>query len=401
MELLTQTEARRFSLWASGLQQSNKDKPTQEIIRHLGYIQIDTISVVERAHHHVLWSRQPQYKPELLAKLEKERHVFEYWSHAASYLPMQDYRYSLPHKLYVQSNEGHWYKKEPEVMRQLLDRIKGEGALMSRDFEKMAEADGPRHPKHGDLRLPVSAMDQSWVGDPVKRALRQLFMEGRIMVASRTGFQKSYDLTERVVPTWVDTSVPSREEYLTYLIRRYARSYGLFTAAQVAYMLPVETSEILALLKKLTEAGEFKLLQIKGLPSQKGYYADAAYFDQFSEESFRTRVHILSPFDNFLIQRKRIKELFDFDYTLECYVPAAKRLVGYFSLPIIYGDRFIAQIDLKADRANSTLVVQNLVWMSGVKSVHKYVGPLLKRLESFKAFNKCQHIDLKGHLQLQ
>lgn len=367
---------------------------TAEVIRHLGYVQIDTISVVERAHHHVLWSRVPNYQTKHLVNLEEQRRIFEYWSHAASYLPMEDYRYALPHMLHVREQEGHWYKKEPAVMRRLLERITTEGPLMSRDFDKLEEHEGPRHPLKGTPLQPQSAMDKSWVGDPVKRALRQLFMEGRLMVSSRQGFQKTYDLPEKVLPPGVDTSVPSRAEYLDYLVDRYARTYGLFTAAMVKYLLPVTATEVQSILNRRVEQGQLKKIFIKGWDIGRNYLIHVESFERWTQESFRARMHVLSPFDNFLIQRSRMLDLYNFNYTLECYVPSEKRKVGYFSLPVIYGDKFIAQADLKADRPRSTLVLQNLVWEDKVKPTDKHRGLLQKKLQDYAAFNGCEYLEI-------
>ncbi len=326
--------------------------------------------------------------------LEEQRQIFEYWSHAASYLPMKDYRYALPHMRHVQEQEGHWYKKEPAVMGRILDRVAAEGPLMSRDFDKLDEQDGPRHPRKGTLLQPQSAMDKSWVGDPVKRALRQLFMEGRLMVASRQGFQKTYDLPEKVLPSWVDTRVPSRSEYLDYLVDRYARTYGLFTASMVKYLLPVTTTEVQSILDKRVQEGEFQRIFIKGWNTGKSYFVHVKGFERWAQEPYRARIHLLSPFDNFLIQRGRMLDLYNFNYTLECYVPADKRKVGYFSLPVLFGDKFIAQADLKADRLRSTLVLQNLVWEDDFKPANKHRDLLQKKLQDYAAFNDCEYLEI-------
>ena len=186
---------------------------TLKAIEHLGYIQIDTLSVVTRAHHHVLGSRVKDYKKQYLKSLEeKDRQVFEYWAHAASYLPMKDFRFTLQRKDNIGKGDGFWYEKNPKLMRYILDRIKAEGPLMSRDFKKS-------EPKKTST-IPV------WSANPVKRALHQLFMEGKIMVSHRKGFQKVYDLTERVLPPDVETKKPGKKEYLEYSIKGGVYIYG-------------------------------------------------------------------------------------------------------------------------------------------------------------------------------
>lgn len=209
-----------------------------EAIQQIGYVQIDTISVVQRAHHHVFQSRVPHYSPQVLDKLESERSIFEYWSHAASYLPMDDFRFSLPFKLEVQGKEKFWFKKDQQLMQSILDRMKMEGPLRSRDFE-------------------VEKKDRAmWETHPAKQSLQNLFMEGKIMVKGREGFQKIYDLTENIVPSNIDVSVPSTEAYIRYLIRRDIKAHGLVALDDIGYLLKGLKPMIKAQLFNLEEAGE-------------------------------------------------------------------------------------------------------------------------------------------------
>ena len=145
------------------------------VIEQIGYVQIDTISVIRRAHHHVLWTRLPGYTATQFQELEEnERQIFEYWAHAAAYLPICDYRFSLIRKENTKSGDGHWYKRKPKVMKKVLDRFKSDGPLMARDFKKETL----------NSNIP-------WMQHPVNQAIRQLYMEGTIMVCARKGFQKS------------------------------------------------------------------------------------------------------------------------------------------------------------------------------------------------------------------
>ena len=170
-------------------------------VENLGYVQIDTISVVARAHHHVLWSRVGNYHPAMLDRLVRERGIFEYWFHAAAWLPMRDYRFALP-RMRQLNGERNWFESsDPRLQREILRRIESEGALRARDFVD------PEHRSDG-----------WWEWKPAKQALEQLFMQGEIMVSRRDGFQKVYDLPERVLPDWIDTSLPSPDEYAAYLV---------------------------------------------------------------------------------------------------------------------------------------------------------------------------------------
>ncbi len=380
MKKISIKNARSFILASQLLNKSAAFKGksgTLDVIEQIGYVQIDTISVIARAHHHVLYSRIPDYTPEYLKQLEEsDRNIFEYWAHAASYLPMKDFRFSLIPKQKIKVGEGHWRKRDKKWMKWVYDQIKSEGPKMGREFKK-------------DKSL---SYDHAWGGHPVTQALRQLFMEGDIMVTGRRGFQKVFDLTERVLPDQVDTRLPSETEYYKYLILRDIHANGLMKAREIGHLLTIPKDTLQKILAELIESGELLAVRIKELESEI-YYASKEKMDAFQAGRRKKQFKILSPFDNLVIQRKRMKDLFDFDYTIECYVPAAKRKVGYFSLPLLWGTDFIGQIDLKADRKRKVLIVNNLVWEKNVINKEK-VFPILKTaLNEFRDFNGCLEIE--------
>ena len=192
---------------------------TLSAIEHLGYIQIDTISVIQRAHHHTLWNRNPRYQPAQLDQLVVDKQVFEYWSHAAAYLPMRDYRFSLPRKRAIASGEQeHWFERDQRLEKMVIKRITDEGPLMARDFEHSGKRTG------------------DWKTKPAKRALENLYMQGDLMSIRRVNFHKVYDLTERALPNDIDTTVPSPEEWARCLITRYLQANGLGRAAEITYL---------------------------------------------------------------------------------------------------------------------------------------------------------------------
>ncbi|MDN5202359.1 crosslink repair DNA glycosylase YcaQ family protein [Fulvivirgaceae bacterium BMA10] len=346
------------------------------VIQHLGYIQIDTISVVERAHHHTFWTRLHGYRPKILQTLEeRDKAIFEYWSHAASYLPMTDYRFTLPFKQSILNADGYWFKKDADRMNHVYNRIKTEGPLMSKDFEK------PENFTSSDL--------YDWA--PYKRALHNLFMEGRIMVARRNGFQKVYDLTERVLPHDVDATLPDRKEYLTYLIKRDIRAHGLVRSTEVGYLLKGIRNEVKAILRELEQGGDIKLIKIKNA-SEDLYYIDQKLWDNWENKKWKKRIKILCPFDNAIINRKRTKEVFHFDYTLECYVPQKKRKFGYFSLPILWGETFVGQLDAKTDRKHNQLLIKNLEFNNHLKDIDEIIAPFGIALKEYAIFNQCEEI---------
>ena len=354
-------------------QSGNALASTLSAIEHLGYIQIDTISAIQRAHHHTLWNRNPRYHSSQLDQLMVEKRIFEYWSHAAAYLPMQDFRYSLPRKQAIANGkESHWYERDEQLMKSLLRRIADEGPLMAKDFEHSGEESG------------------EWSSKPSKRALEYLFMQGELMVPYRVNFHKVYDLTERVLPEDTDTSLPNPQEYARFLITRYLQANGLGQAAEISYLLKNTKAMVSDTLQEMAVNGE--LLQIK--VSGNNYFALSASLELLSKSLARSKLKILSPFDNLLIQRKRMQALFGFDYQLECYVPEPLRQYGYFSLPILWDGKLLARMDCKAERKKSLLHIKHLALEPGLKKKDAFAGALTKELVSFMQFNVCSRLRL-------
>ncbi len=379
MQKLDQKTARQFII--SNQFDFGNNLTTQKTIQHLGYVQIDTISVIQRTHHHVLWTRNPKYQVGEIQGLVKEKKVFDYWAHAASYLPMEDYRFSLIRKSQVGEGDGFWYERNPKNMKFILDRIKAEGPLMSRDFKK----------EKIKSNIP-------WVKSPINQAMMQLFSEGKIMIVERQGFQKKFDLTERALPENINTKMPTEEEYLKYLINRDLRAHGLKKAREIGYLLKIDRKKLKNVLDEMVKSGELEANEIKGLEGET-YFSLPDILSDFSNKKIKKQFHILSPFDNILIQRQRVKEIFDFEYLLECYVPEAKRKVGYFSLPLLYGSEFVGQIDLKADRKKKTLLVRNLVWENNVKKSNIMLNAFRKKLNQLMQFNNCEALILEKRVK--
>ncbi|MFT4547041.1 MAG: hypothetical protein ACI9UA_003918 [Pseudoalteromonas tetraodonis] len=344
---------------------------TLSAIEHLGYVQIDAISAIQRAHHHTLWNRNPRYQSAQLDQLIADQQVFEYWSHAAAYLPMRDYRFSLPRKQALASGEqDHWYDRDERMMKLVLKRIATEGPLMVKDFEHTGKRIG------------------EWKIKPAKRALEYLFMQGDLMAPRRVNFHKVYDLTERVLPEGTDTAPPDAEEYARFLISRYLRANGLGQPAEIAYLLKGTKQLVAATLEDMVSSGE--LLQVRA--GDEPYYALPASLELLSKPLPRSKLKILSPFDNLVIQRKRLKALFGFDYLIECYVPEAKRRYGYFSLPILWDGKLVARMDCRAERAESLLHLHHLALEPWVLKSDSLFFALRRELESFLKFNDCKHL---------
>lgn len=374
-ESLSNQQARKLVMLSQRLPSAKQSggaiAATLSAIDHLGYIQIDTISAIQRAHHHTLWNRNPRYKTSHIEQLVADKQVFEYWSHAAAYLPMRDYRYSLPRKKAIANgDQNHWYKRDEQLMKEVLKRIDTEGPLMAKDFEHIGK-------KTGD-----------WTSKPAKQALENLFMQGELMVSSRINFHKVYNLTERVIPEGTDTSMPNQEDYARFLITRYLQANGLGQTTEITYLLKNIKQLVSATLLELVSNGE--LLQVS--TGGNGYYALPDSLEMLSKPLARSKLKILSPFDNLLIQRKRMKALFDFDYQIECYLPEPLRQYGYFSLPILWDGKLVARMDCKAVRKESLLLIQHLALEPELVKIDAFAIALYKELTSFLQFNNCSNI---------
>jgi uncharacterized protein YcaQ len=365
---------RRIALNQQGLLKADSfglgKQATLRAIEQIGYVQIDTISVVERAHHHVLWSRVSNYEPQYLTELVAERQLFEYWSHAAAWLPMKDYRFSLP-RMKQASGDRHWFDDcDKKLIQQVLHRVQHEGALLARDFE--------------DTR---KGKKEWWDWKPAKRALEQLFMQGELMVTRREGFQKVYDLPERIIPDWVDTTEPTLDEYADYLIDNTIRAHGFATAKSMAYLRkgkPLRNAIDLRLQAKLDDGLVLKL----ELDNDNVMYILPELLEKPSPRSNKT-VRILSPFDNAIIQRQRGQDVFQFNYLIECYVPAPKRQYGYFCLPILYGDRFVARADCKAHRKQGVFEIKSMHYEADFIPSEDFTQALANAINLFSKFNGC------------
>lgn len=370
---LSAEQVRKIVLHSQGLPKKNTMKGKGSLLKtieNIGYVQIDTISVVERAHHHSLYNRVADYRPEQLDKLLQERQIFEYWAHAAAYLPMRDYRYSLVRKQSIAGGEKHWHDKDQKLMASILKRIAAEGPLQAKDFEQSR------------------AKSQSgwWDWKPAKKALEQLFMQGDLMVASRQGFQKQYDLAERVLPPGIDTTVPSQEDYLRFLITRFLRANGLGTSVQIAYLLKGMNAPVSRMCEALWRDGELTKLKV----AETEYYALPDACELLNKPLSRNKVSILSPFDNLLIQRKRTQALFAFDYQIECYVPEAKRQYGYFTLPILWGVEFAGRMDAKIERKTGVFLINHLHLET--RRQEQFLPVFAEALFKFMLFNQARSL---------
>lgn len=377
---ISKEEARRLALYAQGLlnTQPNRGKAgALQVVEHLGYVQIDTLAVAARAHHHTIWTRTPDYEENHLHQLlAEDKTVFEYWSHAAAYLPMRHYRYTLPVKARYATGKSHWFEQNKAMQQHVLERITAEGPLQSKDFE--------------DENSRSRGM---WEWKEAKRALEQLFLEGRLMVAARKGFQKVYDLSERVLPARVNTTLPTDSEMGLHMVQTTLQQHGLATEAEMYYLRSHWKKAVQQALQQMLESGAVAQLCVEGKENRYalGTVAETVLNNK-PDVAATSGLHILSPFDNLVIQRKRLLRLFDFDYQIECYVPEAKRKYGYYCLPVLWNNRFIGRLDPKADRKTGIFYVKKWFTEPDLPSVSDWQPALEQKLLEFARFCGCNKI---------
>jgi len=377
--ILTRQQARKIILHAAGLDRpapfGTGREAVYQVIDHLGYVQIDTNYVVERAHHHAIATRVPDYEIEWLNELQEEGLIYEYLTSDSGYMPMHEVRFSLPTKESFRVKNESLTRAEINLMKSILDRIGREGPLMVTDFENDR----------------MKASSGWWDWRPAKVALERLYRDGRLMTTRAKDFKKRYDLPGNLIPADVDLTMPTPEEFARHVIKRNLKALGIAYAKELNWRARfVKNNLIKQELPKLVEEGEICAVAVEGLKSAILYMLPV-YKDKNIELS--GDAFILSPFDTLNVFRHRLRDFFDFDYQIECFVPEAKRKYGYFSLPILIGEAFVARMDAKADRKTRILIVHNLHFESLELNEHD----LLKLTEAIKRlvlFNQCRDIKI-------
>jgi uncharacterized protein YcaQ len=358
---LTAGQARRLALSAQGLGQPPPGRVTARTLRallqRLGAIQIDSINVVGRSHELVLAARTGAAHASALfdTVIYRHRAGFEYWGHAASFLPIETYRLFLPKMARMAAGTAGWFSPEyreahAEVYKAVVDRIRAEGPLPASAFR---DPDGP---KRGSW----------WDWTPAKRALEDLAGQGVLLVHDRARFERRYDLAERVLPAGLDLGAPTQEEAAAELILLAARALGVATSADLEdyFRLPARFAR--PAVAELTAAGMLEQVEVQGW-RQPGYVLPGTRVPR--KAAFPPT--LLSPFDSVIWAslsgaRERTQRLFGFDYRLEIYVPAAKRLHGYYTTPVLAGGRLIGRVDPKLDRKAGRLLLRAVHLEPGV-----------------------------------
>ncbi|UTH75917.1 winged helix-turn-helix domain-containing protein [Chromobacterium sp. IIBBL 290-4] len=374
---LSLQQARHLQLAAQGLLAAPRRKADKAAalaaIRRMALLQIDTISVVARSPYLVLFSRIGHYDPAWLEQLLAEGALFEYWAHEACFVPTEDYGL-MRHRMKNAEAMGwkfsqRWYDQHRADIEAIVEHIREHGPARSADFERK---DG----KGGGW----------WDWKPEKRHLEALFTLGRLMVKERRGFQRVYDLAERVLPDWDDArDLASPEQVRQAQVRNSCRALGLVKPAWVADYYRLKRAPYTELLHGLADAGELLPVKVEGWSHDAFVHASLqAELEQARDERLKSgNTVFLSPFDPLVWDRKRALELFDFDYKIECYTPAPKRQYGYFTLPLLNRGKLIGRMDAKAHRAQGVFEVKALHLEPGVRASQRLaddIGAALGRL---------------------
>ncbi len=353
---LSREAAGNLLLAAQGLRHPPAEAASKDrilaAIRRMGLLQIDTISVVARSQHLVLWSRLGDFPLLWLDELHAAGALFEYWSHAACYLPIEEYPVYRRIMLDWRRDGKRGDAETREARDRLLALIRAEGAVRNRDFER-AEGLAP---------------GSWWNWKPEKIALEQLFYTGELMIARREGFHRIYDLAERVLPGWDDAAAPDRDAARRALVLRALDALGVATSRWIIAYFPDSLRErgagrqIGLLLEDLVHAGLAIPIRVEGLEEPAYVHAEnAAWLEAAAQGRLTSEVTtVLSPFDPVVSDRARALFLFGFDYRIEIYTPAAKRKFGYFSLPILHRGRLVGRLDAKAHRREGRFEIRSL-----------------------------------------
>jgi uncharacterized protein YcaQ len=349
VDSLTPLQARRIALAAQGFTDRPHGVPSmrtlERTLARTGVLQVDSVNVLQRAHYMPLYSRMGAYDVDLLrrASQRRPRRVVEYWAHVQAFMPVDLWPVMQHRMAGYREQRGKWgFVADPTLEPGVLAAVRDRGPVTARHLEEEF-SEGPRTKEHW-----------GWNWSQARKVLDYLFLVGDVAIAGRTSsFEVLYDLPERVLPAAVLAApTPTRAEADLELVRRAARSHGVATLRCLAdyYRMPVADTR--AAVETLVEAGELSAVTVPG-------WTRTAYLHRAARLPRRVGARaLLSPFDPVVWERSRAEALFDFSYRIEIYVPADKRVHGYYVLPFLLGDRIVARVDLKADRAGGRLLVQ-------------------------------------------
>lgn len=376
--------ARRMLLGGQGLLADPARRATPAAvyrqIEAMGYLQLDTINIVERAHHHIIGTRFDDYRPAMLDKIvERDRKLFEHWTHDASLVPSIWFPYwRVRFERYRASGHGPeswWHErmkgKPKQVLDHVLGRIRDDGPQMSKDFE---------HDRKGESGT-------WWRWKPQKAALDYLWRVGTLSVTKRVNFHKVYDLTERVHPKHDEGAIPDAKAHVDWACRAALERLGTATPSELrSFFAAIDLAAARGWCKENLAAEEIVEVTVETVNGAKPRRAFA--FPDWKKRAGRLpaapdRMRLLSPFDPVIRDRDRAASLFGFDYRFEAFVPAPKRKYGYYVLPILEGDALVGRLDPKFHRDRSVLEVRGPWWEAEVLPTKRRLAALEAALGRF------------------
>jgi uncharacterized protein len=385
---------RAVALRAQNLHSKNGSEPTAmpdslfQVIDQIGCVQIDTLHMVRRSHYLVPWSRLGTYPPDDLDSLifGPQRRLFEGWEHAATIIPLVEYQYQVPHQRDLREHPTNWYNRwlnenvQKDFVPQVLERIRREGAQKVSNFASDGHKGGAW-----------------WNWRPAKVALEFLFAFGELMIANRDKFQRVYDLTERVLPKWVEKREPTIEERDRFWVERGAKALGVCTSRQAGDYTWMKVTRsrphvhslihdglLIPITGELTGGKTGDLLIHRDNLNLLEQAADGALIPE--------RTTFLSPFDNLFWANRRDEMLWGFHQALECYLPAPRRVYGYFCLPILHKDQLVGRFDPKLERKSGQLILRALYLEPGVKASEELISGTAIAMRDFMKFHEAKEL---------
>jgi hypothetical protein len=387
---------RAMVLYTQRLTSPNNFGPTSiqdeitDTVKSLGYVQIDTLNVVNRAHYASLWSRIGSYDINEFNKLiytTGQRMLYEGWGHAACLIPLEHYRY---HRWRIDTRVSYnpgfkeWLSKDDnqKLVAQTLERIRTEGRLSVDAFEYS----GPKHGVWYDWK-------------PPKMALEALFAQGDLMVADRVNFQRVYDIRERVLPGWVDSTSIAPDEARRICLEQAAKALGVFLPRNLTFYAYMRATPAQSILRVLIDEGMLVEIQGESTQGQKKWMVhrdNLPLLQRAADGELKAeRTTFLTPFDSFFWAQDRDQILWGFDQVLECYKPAAQRIYGYFCFPILHKDRLVGRLDPKLDRKSGLLTINALYLEPGIEPDDELVEGVAAAMRDFLAWHEAKELKIE------
>lgn len=389
-------DAQQFILEKQGLLTEQSVKSVLDVAKQIHNIQIDTISVVARSHDLTVFNRLENYKEKDIWNYQKRKELFEHYSHALCLIPIEEYPfYKWKMEDYYNRKKHSYWEKWLTVNEKVVDyvykRIKKEGALSSKDF-----------------KVPEERKSKGWFDwKEEKRALEHLFYCGRLLISHRIGFQKYYDLPERVLPASISHEPMEFDDIPDYLIKIIFSSIGMgnfeefrnYISSRVVKLLwDNKPNPITNFLEEKVVEGTLEEVKVEGSTQKQFILASESNNLTKIKSNESSYVKLINPFDNIVRDRKLLLKIWNFDYKLEAYTPPPQRIFGYYLMPILDGHKFIGRLEPKAHRKEGILEIRSIYFEEWFKPTAGFFERLAKGLSKFADFHSCNKIILNDKI---